>query len=107
MFRLDGRRALITGGGSGIGEAIARLFAEQGARVLVADVEADAARRVTASIAAQGGDAGALALDVADEAQVCAAFDRVASEEGRLDIVVNNAGISHVGSILETSLADW
>src|SRR5262249_16187581 len=53
------------------------------------------------------GVAGALVFDVADEAQVCAAFDRVAGEGGRLDIMVNNAGISHVGSILETSLADW
>ena len=107
MFRLDGKRALITGAGSGIGEATARLFAAQGAQILVADVQMDAAEQVTASIVKQGGSASALALDVADETQVCAAFDRVAKQDGRLDIVVNNAGISHVGNILETSLEDW
>ena len=107
MFRLDGKRALITGAGSGIGEAIARLFAAQGAQILVADVQMDAAEQVAASIVKQGGSASALALDVADETQVCAAFDRVANQHGRIDIVVNNAGISHVGNILETSLEDW
>jgi 2-keto-3-deoxy-L-fuconate dehydrogenase len=107
MFRLDGKRALITGAGSGIGEAIARLFAAQGAQIIVADVQMDAAEQVTASIVKQGGSASALALDVADETQVSAAFDRVANQYGRLDIVVNNAGVSHVGNILETSLEDW
>jgi len=107
MFRLDGKRALITGAGSGIGEAIARLFATQGAQVIVADVETKAAEQVTASIVERGGVASALTLDVADESQVSAAFDRLANEYGRLDIVVNNAGISHVGNILETSLEDW
>jgi len=107
MFRLDGKRALITGAGSGIGEAIARLFAAQGAHILVVDVQMDAAEQVAASIVEQGGSASALALDVADETQVCAAFDRVAKQDGRLDIVVNNAGISHVGNILETSLEEW
>jgi NAD(P)-dependent dehydrogenase (short-subunit alcohol dehydrogenase family) len=107
MFRLDGKRALITGAGSGIGEATARLFAAQGAHILVADVQMNAAEQVAASIVKQGGSASALALDVADETQVCAAFDRVAIQDGRLDIVVNNAGISHVGNILETSLEEW
>jgi NAD(P)-dependent dehydrogenase (short-subunit alcohol dehydrogenase family) len=107
MFRLDGKRALITGAGSGIGEATARLFATQGAQILVADVQMDAAEQVAASIVKQGGSASALALDVADETQVSAAFDRVANQDGRIDIVVNNAGISHVGNILETSLEEW
>jgi 2-keto-3-deoxy-L-fuconate dehydrogenase len=108
MFRLDGKRALITGAGSGIGEAIARLFAGQGAQVIVADVEADAADRVTAAIVEKGAAAATLTLDVADEAQVRAAFDRLGTQqERRLDILVNNAGVSHVGNILETSLEDW
>lgn len=107
MFRLDGKRALVTGGGSGIGEAIARLFADQGAQVCVADVQADAAHRVASSIVEQGGLAYDVELDVADEAQVRTCFDYVTNQHGRLDILVNNAGISHVGNILETSLEDW
>ncbi|HKT37349.1 MAG TPA: glucose 1-dehydrogenase [Ktedonobacterales bacterium] len=107
MFRLDGKRALITGAGSGIGEAIARLFAAQGAQVLVADIQPEAATRVSASIVQHDGVASALTLDVADETQVCATFAGIAAQYGRLDILVNNAGISHVGNILETSLEDW
>ncbi len=107
MFRLDGKVALITGAGSGIGEAIARLFAQQGAHVTVVDLDADAVERVTTSIVEQEGAASALTLDVAEEAQVHAGFATVVERHGHLDIVVNNAGISHVGNILETSLDDW
>ena len=107
MFRLDGKRAFITGAGSGIGEAIARLFAQQGAQVIVADIQPDAAQRVTNSIIESGGVANSLLLDVADEVQVCKGFADVANQYGRLDILVNNAGVSHVGNILETSFEDW
>jgi 2-keto-3-deoxy-L-fuconate dehydrogenase len=106
MFRLDGKRALVTGAGSGIGEAIARLFAQQGGQVIVADVQADAATRVSASISEQGGSAAELILDVSDEEQVRGALEQIATN-GRLDILVNNAGVSHVGNILETSLDEW
>lgn len=107
MFRLDQKIAFVTGAGSGIGEQIARLFARQGARVVLADVRLDAAERVAGEIREAGGSARVQQLDVAEEAQVRAAIERVAVEEGRLDIMVNNAGISHVGNILETSLEDW
>jgi NAD(P)-dependent dehydrogenase (short-subunit alcohol dehydrogenase family) len=107
MFRLDGKRALITGAGSGIGEAIARLFAQQGAQVIIADLQSDAAQRVTNSIIESDGVANSLLLDVADEIQVCKGFADVANQYGRLDILVNNAGVSHVGNILETSFEDW
>lgn len=107
MFRLDGKHALITGAGSGIGEAIARLFAQQGAQVIVADLLSDAAQRVTNSIIESGGVANSLELDVADEMQVGKGFADVADQYGRLDILVNNAGVSHVGNILETSFEDW
>jgi 2-keto-3-deoxy-L-fuconate dehydrogenase len=107
MFRLDGKRALITGAGSGIGEAIANLFSAQGAHVIVADVQADAAERVASDISRQGGSASPLVVDVTDEDHVRTSFAHLADNQGRLDLLVNNAGISHVGSILETSLEDW
>jgi 2-keto-3-deoxy-L-fuconate dehydrogenase len=107
MFRLDRKIALVTGAGSGIGEHIARIFAQQGARVILADVRQGAGERVAAEIQAAGGDARAQQLDVTEEPQVTAALEQVAAAEGRLDILVNNAGISHVGNVLETSLEDW
>lgn len=102
-FRLDGKTALVTGAGSGIGEQIARRFARQGAHVFIADVNEEAGARVAAEI---GGSATFVALDVSDPASVDAAFARV-DEAGRLDILVNNAGVGFVGDILHTSLADF
>src|SRR5216684_8021230 len=107
VFRLEKKIAFVTGAGSGIGEQIARLFAQQGAHVILADIRLDAAERVAREIQAAGGSARAQQLDVAEESQVKAAIEQVAATEGRLDVMVNNAGISHVGTILETSLQDW
>src|SRR5579875_1308108 len=107
MFRLDQKVALITGAGSGIGRAIALLYAQQGARVIVADIREESAANVVAEISAQNGIAYALTLDVAQEEQVRERFAQVVHEHGRLDILVNNAGVSHVGNILETSAEDW
>lgn len=107
MFRLDQKVALITGAGSGIGRAIALLYAQQGARVIVADIREESAANVVAEIIAQNGIAYALTLDVAQEEQVRERFAQVVREHGRLDILVNNAGVSHVGNILETSVEDW
>ncbi len=107
MFRLDKKTAFVTGAGSGIGEQIARLFAQQGAHVILADVRLDAAERVAGEIRDAGGSARTEQLNVAQESQVKQAIERVASMEGRLDILVNNAGVSHVGNVLETSLEDW
>ncbi len=107
MFRLDKKIAFVTGAGSGIGESIARLFAQQGAHVVLADIQEDAARRVADEIREARGSTRVQQLDVAEESQVKAAIKQTAAVEGRLDILVNNAGISHVGNILETSLQDW
>lgn len=107
MFRLDQKIAFVTGAGSGIGEQIARLYAQQGAHVVLADIRLDAAERVAGEIQSAGGNASVQQLDVAEESQARAAIEQVVAAESRLDILVNNAGISHVGNILETSLEDW
>ena len=99
--------ALITGGGRGIGAATAEALARKGARVIVASrTEAELAATV-ARIQADGLDAAALTLDVADEAAVDATFARIAAEQGRLDIVVNNAAILLSGPFAEMAMADW
>lgn len=90
MKKLDGRVALVTGAGSGIGRAIATLFAEEGARVVVNDVRRDAADDTVGKIAG----ARAIVADVSDSAQVRAMFEAVDREFGRLDVLVNNAGIA-------------
>src|SRR3989442_14971898 len=107
MFQLDNKIALVTGAGSGIGREIALLYARQGAKVVVADVNHQAAELVVGEIMGQGGVANVQALDVSNEAQVEAAIEETVRRYGRLDILVNNAGISSVGNLLETSSEEF
>ena len=107
MFRLDGKIALITGAGSGIGHEIARLFAAQGATVVVGDVNDEAAATVAVEIEQAGGQAFALHLDVADPVSAEEAVQEIAARRDRLDILVNNAGIGLVGSLTETGPDDF
>ena len=103
-----GKVALVTGAGSGIGEASARLFAAEGATVVVADVDGSAADRVAGSIRADGGEAIALSVDVTDEASVTAMVASVLDHHGRLDCAHNNAGISGVMTpFTDLTLDDW
>jgi NAD(P)-dependent dehydrogenase (short-subunit alcohol dehydrogenase family) len=107
LFQLTGKIAAVTGAGSGIGEAIATLFAARGAHVVVIDVEQPGADAVVTKIRAAGGRAEALRCDVSDRAQVRAAFDSIQRGHARLDVLVNNAGIAHVGTLLQTSEEDF
>ena len=99
MSRLDGKVCVITGAGSGIGQASARLFAREGARVVVADVDIDAASATAGEI---GAAAVAEPVDVTDQEQTEALARRVVERFGRIDVLFNNAGIAGVGDIVET-----
>jgi NAD(P)-dependent dehydrogenase (short-subunit alcohol dehydrogenase family) len=107
MFRLDGKTAIVTGGGSGIGEAIATTFAGAGARVFVLERDEAGGRRVIDAIGASGGKAALVACDVTDARSVQSAFDAVVADAGRIDVLVNNAGIAHVGTVENTAEADF
>lgn len=102
MLSLSGKTAVVTGGGSGIGRAVALRFAERGARVLLLDVDAQAAAESAALATAAGADARALSCDVSDAASVAAAFAEMAKQDLRLDILVNSAGVSHIGTLTST-----
>lgn len=101
--RLAGKVCLITGAGSGIGQATARLFALEGANVVVADLDLDAAKATVREIEATGGDAIAEQVDVTDEGQTVDLANRVVERFGRIDVLFNNAGIPGVGDVVETS----
>lgn len=107
MKDLSGRRAVVTGGGRGAGEAIARSLAGAGAAVLVAARSADQVERVAREIEQESGRAWAATCDVADEASVNALAETAARALGGVDILVNNAGIAMSAALEATRLEDW
>ncbi|MEC9013396.1 MAG: glucose 1-dehydrogenase [Chloroflexota bacterium] len=106
-MRLEGKVALITGAARGQGAAEARLFAQEGAKVIVADVSDPEGIAVAAEIAEAGGDAIYVHLDVTDESEWEAAVQSAITSFGKLDILVNNAGIWRRGHVMETSSEQW
>lgn len=102
MGRLDSKVCLITGAGSGIGRASARLFGAEGARVVVADIDIDAAQATASEITKSGGAAVAERVDVTDEKETLDLAGRVVERLGRVDVLFNNAGVAGVGDVIET-----
>jgi NAD(P)-dependent dehydrogenase (short-subunit alcohol dehydrogenase family) len=100
--RLADKVCLITGAGSGIGQASARLFAAEGARVVVADIDHAAAQKTASEITQSGGEAIAEQVDVTDEMQTADLATRAVARFRRIDVLFNNAGIAGVGDVLDT-----
>lgn len=107
MMRFEGRVSVVTGASQGIGETIARDLAAEGAAVVLVDVQAAKLEAVAASIAGAGGRAEARAVDVGDAAAVEAAVAAVVAAHGRIDHLINNAGITRDGLLMRMKEADW
>ncbi|MDI5949938.1 SDR family NAD(P)-dependent oxidoreductase [Flavobacterium yafengii] len=103
MFSLQNKKAVVTGGGSGIGKAIAALFAKQGAEVHIVELTEESAKAAVEEIKENGGKVFSHACNVANQQEVLATFEKI----GNINILVNNAGIAHVGNVETTPEADF
>ena len=106
-MRLENKVALISGGARGIGAAVAKIFAQEGAKLVICDILEDEGCKTAEEINAAGGECVFVRLDVTSETDWEQAAAEVTSRFGRLDILVNNAGITAMGNVEETSVADW
>jgi 2-keto-3-deoxy-L-fuconate dehydrogenase len=106
MFDLTGKTALVTGAASGIGEAIAHALSGAGAFVYVADIDEENGGRVALAINVDGKQAEFIKLNVADRSECEGAVEKIHADRGSLDVLVNNAGIGHVGTILDATSED-
>ncbi len=107
MARFEDRVALVTGGARGIGAATAQRFARDGARVAIADLDAEGCERLAEELRAAGAEALAIGCDVSDAGQVQSMVDQVVERFGRLDILVNNAGITRDNLLFKMTEDDW
>lgn len=107
MFTLENKTAIVTGGGSGIGRAISILFAKQGAAVHILDFDSNGANKVVEEIKASGGTATAHQCDVSNQQQVTGIIKAIAAASGSIQLLINNAGVAHVGTVETTSDDDF
>lgn len=107
MSELQGQVAVVTGAGRGIGRAIALRYAAAGADVVCVSRTVENSEKVAAEVRALGRRAWAVAVDVADPAQIAAAGEKILSETGRVDVLVNNAGVTRDGLVMRMAEADW
>ncbi|MCF6159095.1 MAG: SDR family oxidoreductase [wastewater metagenome] len=107
MEGLKGKVALVTGGGRGLGEAVCQILGESGATVVLTDIRGELAEKAAGELREKGIESMDLQLDVGDESQVKDTIHRVAARYGRLDILINNAGIDVTLPVEEIPVADW
>ncbi|MFB2879373.1 SDR family oxidoreductase [Floridanema aerugineum] len=107
MQELNGKVAIVTGGGRGLGEAICRMLGADGVITIVADIREELAEKVALEIQSDGGKAQALRLDISDAEQVESAISKIVSQYGHLDILINNAGVDVTLPIEELNVTDW
>ncbi len=106
LLDFTGKSVVITGGGSGIGRSISLLFAKQGASVSILEVNKEAGEKTMVEIEAAGGKAEVMACDVADQSMVQATIAKINEKNGRIDVLINNAGVAHVGNLENTTEED-
>lgn len=106
-MRFKDKVVLVTGGGGGMGVEFCAAFAREGARVVLIDAFEKSARNAAGMLKEMGHDVVSRVLDVADESAVSTAFDRIASDHGRIDVLIGGAGVRPVGDVLDQSLADF
>lgn len=104
---LEGKVAIVTGAGSGIGRAIALRFTRAGGRVVLVDIAVDPIDEVVRAVANEGGDAVAVHCDVTNQADVLEQFQRVVERFGALDVLVNSAGVAHIGNVEQTTESEF
>ena len=107
MPGLTGNVVFVTGGGRGLGAASCRSLAADGAQVVIGEMQEDLARQCASEVTSSGGRAEAMKVDVGAEDGVCAALDETARRYGRLDVLINNAGVDVTAPIDELAVADW
>lgn len=106
-MRLKNKVAVITGAASGIGKEIALVYAREGAKIAIADLNLEQAQKAADEIKALGAEAMAVAMDVTNEEQVNAGIDKVAAQFGSIDVLVSNAGIQIIDAVDELAFSDW